>query len=214
MVPVVSSDGMFKKLYNILSRCYLRFKVDRSLTNDGDSQTGIIVYDELMSYYQRLIYSCGLPLKQIVYGSIKKEDCSFLYHLIIQEKPKVVLQIGTFVGFSTLIIAEALKRNGAGKIYTVDPEIPHREISNPVDIARRGAKERGLDSHIEFVKGWFSCVPYWDDKKIPLEVVGHRLLPHIEPLDFVFIDGEHSTISTMSDFLGCGKFFESKWYRK
>lgn len=39
---VVLSDGMFKKLYNVLRRCYLRLKVDRSLANDGDSQTVMI----------------------------------------------------------------------------------------------------------------------------------------------------------------------------
>ncbi len=138
--------------------------------------------------------------KSLSSGSIKKEEASFLYNLIIQEKPKIVLQVGTFLGFSTLIIAEALKHNGAGKIYTIDPEIPHLKISNPVDIARKACIERGLGDRIEFKNGWFSSVPYSSDKAISLEVIGSALIQKIGTLDFVFIDGDHSIMSAISNF--------------
>lgn len=200
MLSKILPDSAFQKIFNILNRYNFKLKIKQTLIMESTDQKGGIVYEDLMSFYKQLITSCELPLEEFIGGSIKKEEASFLYNLIIQEKPNIVLQVGTFLGFSTLIIAEALKHNGAGKIYTIDPEIPHRKISNPVDIARKACKERELSNRIEFKKGWFSSVPYPSDKTISNEVIGPALIQKIGTLDFVFIDGEHSILSTISDF--------------
>lgn len=178
----------------------LRLKINQDLSKEIANPKGRLVYEDMMSFYKKLMNSHKLPIEEFIGGSIKKEDAALLYNLVIQERPKTVLQVGTFLGFSTLIIAEALKHNGHGKIFAVDPEIPHRKISNPVDIARNACKERGLGDRIEFIKGWFSNVPYWSDKKVSHEVVGPALIHQIKTLDFIFIDGDHSIMSTISDF--------------
>ena len=48
------------------------------------------------------------------------EDCLFLYLLVREFRPKVILEIGTWIGSTALSMAEAVRRNGEGRVYTVD----------------------------------------------------------------------------------------------
>lgn len=177
---------VFQKIFSAIHLYNLKLKINQPLNKESADPKGGLVYEDIMSFYKKLMTTHKLPVEELIAGSIKKEDSSLLYNLVIQEKPKIVLQVGTFVGFSTLIIAEALRYNGDGKIFTVDPEISHRKISNPVDIARKACKERGLSDRVEFIKGWFSNVPYWGDKKISVEVVGPRTYTPIKDIRLYF----------------------------
>jgi len=53
-------------------------------------------------------------------GSAEFQDCLYLYLLVREYKPKVIFEVGTWIGTSAIFMAEALKRNGQGKIYTCD----------------------------------------------------------------------------------------------
>jgi predicted O-methyltransferase YrrM len=53
-------------------------------------------------------------------GSDNPGDCRALYHIVRHLRPQGVLEVGTYVGGSTLYIARALKRLGAGRLTTVD----------------------------------------------------------------------------------------------
>jgi predicted O-methyltransferase YrrM len=129
-----------------------------------------------------------------------------LYQLVLDRKPKVAYQIGTFVGYSALVIADALRANGGGILLAVDPEVPHRTFVNPVDVAREMARARGLDKYIRFERGWH-CVVSGDYISIGLKrrvpIVGAQVLDSVreQGVDLAFIDGDHSTASTLADFL-------------
>lgn len=47
-------------------------------------------------------------------------DAVFLYSVVYSKKPKYVLEIGRFRGWSTSIISSALKDNGTGTVFSVD----------------------------------------------------------------------------------------------
>jgi len=47
-------------------------------------------------------------------------DAVFLYSIVFSKKPKHVLEIGRFKGWSTSIISSALKDNGTGTVISVD----------------------------------------------------------------------------------------------
>lgn len=72
------------------------------------------------------------------------EVLEFLRTLVTTMKPTLVVETGTFMGISTLWIAEGLKANGLGKVITCEHD--------PVVFAK--AKERieksGLTSWIEY----------------------------------------------------------------
>jgi hypothetical protein len=106
-------------------------------------------------------------------------DCWRLYCLIRKKRPKVVLELG--VGFSTIIIAEALKRNEdelgiIGRLWTVDAEIKWLENT------KRKLKDYHLQrctflcSECSLVEVDFTPVACFDN------------LPDISP-DFIYVDG-------------------------
>ncbi|MAQ59400.1 hypothetical protein CL638_01670, partial [bacterium] len=53
-------------------------------------------------------------------GTITLTDAKILYLLIRTIKPKVIFEVGTWIGTSAMIMAEAVKKNGFGKIFTCD----------------------------------------------------------------------------------------------
>jgi predicted O-methyltransferase YrrM len=77
-------------------------------------------------------------------GSILKDDADVLVGIVKKLKPKKIVEIGTFVGASTIIMALALKENGFGKLYTVDQN-DHQVMLK--------AKEYRVEDYIEFTKG-------------------------------------------------------------
>jgi len=98
-------------------------------------------------------------------GSILKDDAAILSALVIALKPKVLVEIGTYVGASAIVMALAMKQNGFGKIYTVD--------QNDYNILTN-AKDFGIEKHIDFIHGKSQ------------EFVNNFKLP----IDMVFYDGE------------------------
>jgi predicted O-methyltransferase YrrM len=54
-------------------------------------------------------------------GTISLPDAKLLYLLIRYFKPKVIFEIGTWIGTSSMVMAEAIKKNAnGGHIYTCD----------------------------------------------------------------------------------------------
>src|SRR5258708_25813242 len=111
------------------------------------------------------------------------EVLEFLRTLVTTTKPDLVVETGTFSGISTLWIAEALRRNGRGKIITCE--------SDPVVCAK--AKSRMAESGLS---EWMECRNesslemtiagtidlFFSDSDMPgLEQEVRRFLPPIDP---------------------------------
>jgi hypothetical protein len=102
-------------------------------------------------------------------------DAIFLYSVVYSKKPKYVLEIGRFRGWSTAIISSALKDTGTGTVFSVDciqrvhPEIDKFLNQNTVyfDISSKELLDNTLISNTRF--------------------------------DIVFIDGDHSYNMVLND---------------
>ena len=170
------------------------------------SETAHRACGEIREAYTPILKKNGVDPKEFFWGSIKDLDAAMLYQLVLDRKPKIAYQIGTFVGYSALIIAHALRANGAGILLAVDPEVPHRTFVNPVDVAREMARASGLDAYIRFERGWH-CVVSGDyismGLKRQIPIVGAQVLESVreQGIDLAFIDGDHSTACTLADFL-------------
>lgn len=73
-----------------------------------------------------------LPVNEdgLVANSISLEDARLLYLLVLTHKPKVIFEIGTWIGTSSMVMAEAMRASGhLGRIYTCDAE-DHYAIDN------------------------------------------------------------------------------------
>lgn len=53
-------------------------------------------------------------------GTVTLVDCQILYLLVRHIKPQNVFEIGTWIGTSAMVIADAMKVNGHGHLYTCD----------------------------------------------------------------------------------------------
>jgi predicted O-methyltransferase YrrM len=162
--------------------------------------------EEIRNSYYPILKQYNIDGDAFFWGSIKNDEAETLYQLVLDRKPNLVYQIGTFVGYSALVIAHALRENGKGKLIAVDPEIPHRSFINPVNVARDAAKKLALDDLVQFEYGWHSG-PSGDyiglGLKRSIPTVGVKVMESIrtEGIDLAFIDGDHSAACTLADFL-------------
>ena len=78
--------------------------------------------DVLQPEYHRPTPECPNPERWSMYDSMtaEVEVLEFLRCLVRTVKPQTVVETGTFMGISTLWIAEGLKANGFGKIITCE----------------------------------------------------------------------------------------------
>ena len=118
--------------------------------------------------------------------AISLEDGLLLYAMVLALKPKVCVEIGTHQGFSTCLIAAALKDNRQGKLHTFDID------SVVSDKAKLNAIRYQVAERVKFyTKEW--------------EIV--KVSPSIAPIDFFFDDSSHTAdevriaIRTVAPFL-------------
>ena len=157
--------------------------------------------DVLQPEYHRPTPECPHPERWSMYDSMtaEVEVLEFLQCLVRTLKPQTVVETGTFMGVSTLRIAEGLKANGFGKIITCEYD--------PVVFAK--AKERiegsGLQQWIEFrnESSLESKVPgvidlLFSDSDPPLrEKEVRRFLPQMNPNGLILMHDASSHLKTV-----------------
>jgi predicted O-methyltransferase YrrM len=96
-------------------------------------------------------------------------------------RPKLMLQFGTWIGYSTLVIADVLSaQDDPGRLVTVDPDVEAHET------ARRAVADAGL-SNVVFLDG-FSTDP---------EIVSR--LRELAPFPLAYVDSLHSLKGTLAE---------------
>ena len=76
----------------------------------------------LLPEYHRATAECPHPERWSMYDSMTAEFevLEFLRTLVTTTKPELVVETGSFLGVSTLWIAEGLERNGFGKVISCE----------------------------------------------------------------------------------------------
>jgi len=138
-------------------------------------------------------------IQDLLLASQKPVDAHTLYCIIREKQPSVVLEIGTFMGFSTTIMAHAIRDNGKGTIHCIDPNMKHLSIEKPVFHAKRMLKTLKLDACVQIHEGFFSDPREPTESKIA--VLGRKLDEISPPIDLAFVDGDHATTAVLQDFM-------------
>ncbi len=160
-------------------------------------------FDAVLDAYARE----GWPHDIIGQWTLPANDVGDLLRLIRDRQPKKILEVGTFVGLSTMLMAKAA---GSGtSIFSIDPNFPlsvemgsMRSRTGCVDssmrthdIARAVAKRLGLDHAVSFFAGGFSSSDSFAARRtnpgLKVDIVGPSIGSREGPFDFIFIDGLH-----------------------
>jgi predicted O-methyltransferase YrrM len=129
-------------------------------------------------------------------ASLSPSQGELLRSLVFNLQPRVCLEIGCFVGASTLWIASALAELGQGHLHSVDlfgDKFPfgrytYLYVPDAEQYIMRRLDQAGLLSRVTLHKGHSVAIGM-----AYAECVG-------EPLDFLFIDGAHTKEGCEADF--------------
>lgn len=157
-------------------------------------------------------YPLDTRLLHANHGSLKFTDAYTLKNILQKYKPATILEIGSFLGFSTRWLLEVSK-SWNPQLTAIDPNIRHRIFDDPRSFAEKLNSEF-LPNNLEIVTGFFG---HYDDNiyydyehyqpKQTREYVD-KLATSRERIDknwnrkfeFIFIDGDHSYKSVMNNF--------------
>jgi predicted O-methyltransferase YrrM len=124
----------------------------------------------------------------IQFGSGLGDSSNLLYGLVRSMKPSVCVEIGSARGRSTCYIGMALKENGFGTLYAIDPHIrtdwnDYNSVDT-YDILKDNIDALGLTGQVKLLRAFSEKIAdSWDSK-----------------IDLLFIDGDHSYDGVKQDW--------------
>lgn len=153
--------------------------------------------------YHKATAECPNPEKWSMYDSMtaELEVLDFLRSLVTTTKPNLVVETGTFMGLSTISIAEGLRENGFGKVISCE--------ADPVVFAKAQDKMKASG-----LMDWIDCrnqssfeleVPgsidmFFSDSDINVrEQEVRRFLPKISPYGVILMHDASSHLKTVRE---------------
>jgi glycosyltransferase involved in cell wall biosynthesis/predicted O-methyltransferase YrrM len=159
--------------------------------------------------------ACDVDPVAIGQWCIPELDAQMLVEHVVRDRPKRVLEVGTYVGVSTLLIAISADRDTS--IVSIDPNFPLRvEMASmgsalgrldgamrTQDVARAAARQIGVDGRIRFVNGGFATGKTFASARTGLNtevpIIGPSVCEAFGPFDLIFIDGLHYAWAVEAD---------------
>ena len=153
---------------------------------EAQQRTGVLVPE-----YHRATPECPHPEQWSMYDSMtaEVEVLEFLRTLVTTIKPRLVVETGTFMGVSTLWIAEAVRMNGFGRIVTCefDPKVygtakekfGASSFNDLIDLRNESSLEMKVEGTIDL---------FFSDSDMPIrEEEVRRFLPQISPFGVILM---------------------------
>ena len=174
--------------------------------------------DELNNYYNKIIniyVELGYSEEFISQWTLPLGDAQTLIEIIQVCRPHRILEVGTFVGLTTLLMA--FFSSPETHIHTIDPNFPLQvemgsmkcKIDNSdtsiksQELALKAAKRLGVEHKITFHAGGFSTsntfASYNQAPSSRINIIGPEICKSYGPFDFIFIDGLHYEEDVFSD---------------
>lgn len=157
----------------------------------------------LLPEYHRPTPECPNPERWSMYDSMtaEAEVLEFLRTLVTTIKPNMVVETGSFLGVSTLWIAEGLRRNGFGKVVSCefDPivyakareNVANSSLAEWIDLRNESSLEMQVDGSIDIL---------FSDSDPPIrEQEVKRFLPQITPEGIILMHDASSHLKIVRE---------------
>jgi len=178
-----------------IRRLFKKEKQEHRVLREAVARAGALVPE-----YHRPTPECPHPERWSMYDSMtaEVEVLEFLRTLVTTIKPNLVVETGTFMGVSTLWIAEALRLNGFGRIISCEydakmfevarEKIEASEFRDLIDLRNESSLEMQVEGTIDL---------FFSDSDVPVrEQEVRRYLPQISPFGVILM---HDASSHMKD---------------
>jgi len=155
----------------------------------------------LLPEYHRATPECPHPERWHMYDSMtaEAEVLEFLRTLVTTLKPELIVETRSFLGVSTLWMAEGMRSNGFGKIISCefDPVVFQKAEQRIADSGLAQfielRNESSLDMHVE---GTIDIL--FSDSDMPIrEAEVKRFLPQIRPTGLILLHDASSHLKTV-----------------
>ncbi len=162
---------------------------------------------------QEMRHPMDVRLNEAISGSLYFPDAYILKQILTKYRPKTILEIGSFLGFSTRWLLET-STDWNAQLSAVDPNIRHRIFDNPRLFVEK-FNSKFYPGNLEIITGFLGKYDvkqiYHDyetyepkkDKDYVDRLLSDRIIIDKKwnrRFDFIFIDGHHSYESTMNNF--------------
>jgi predicted O-methyltransferase YrrM len=157
----------------------------------------------LQPEYHRATKDCPHPERWSLYDSMtaEYEVLEFLKTLVTTAKPELIVETGSFMGVSTLWLAQGLKENGFGKIISCeyDPtvfakaqeKVKHSSVREWIDLRNESSLEMKVDGQIDLL---------FSDSDMPIrEQEVRRYLPQLNPYGLILMHDASSHLKQVRD---------------
>ena len=181
-----------------IRRLFRKEKQEHRILREAVERAG-----QLVPEYHRPTPECPHPERWSMYDSMtaEVEVLEFLRTLVTTIKPNLVVETGTFMGVSTLWIAEALRLNGFGRIVSCefDPKmfeaakqkIEASEFRDLIDLRNESSLEMKVEGTIDL---------FFSDSDMPIrEQEVRRYLPQISPFGVILMHDASSHLKQVRE---------------
>ncbi len=159
--------------------------------------------EKLQPEYHRPTPECPHPDRWSMYDSMTAEFevLEFLKTLVTTAKPELIVETGSFMGASTLWLAQGLKENGFGKIVSCeyDPvvfakaqdKVNQSSVKDWIDLRNESSLDMKVDGQIDLL---------FSDSDMPIrEQEVRRYLPQVNPYGLILMHDASSHLRQVRD---------------
>jgi predicted O-methyltransferase YrrM len=138
------------------------------------------IVDRVVRKLRRSVPGWATRLDDVEFYSGLGDSAYLLYGLARALKPAVAVEIGSARGKSACFVGRALKENGSGKLFAIDPHTRtdwnDQDSVNTLDVMRANIRALKLERQVEIIRD------------TSVNAASRWMLP----IDMIFIDGDHS----------------------
>jgi predicted O-methyltransferase YrrM len=181
-----------------LKRLFKKEKQEHRIMRQAKERAGALVPE-----YHRPTPECPYPERWSMFDSMtaELEVLEFLRTLVTTIKPELVVETGTFMGVSTLWIAEAMRLNGFGRIVTCEydskvfatakEKFAASDFNDLIDLRNESSLEMKVEGTIDL---------FFSDSDMPIrEQEVRRFLPQISPFGLILMHDASSHLKQVRD---------------